>query len=112
MDASPTTAIASSRRTGSAGYSGTCKNSTRKIERKRYLIQQQATGHYLATLESGQAVWVKDPMLALQHCRHETVLHNLYILREFFDVPGMLAIEEVTFYANASNPLSWFVVYD
>lgn len=66
------------------------------------------TGLYLGTLEDGRPVWVKDPLQAMQHCREDTVLRNLYALREFYDIPETLSTKAVTFYAYTSNPTRWF----
>lgn len=59
-------------------------------------------------MSDGKPVWVKHPLQAMQHCHHDTALRNLYVLREFFEVPEMLNIKEVTFSAFASNPTQWF----
>lgn len=107
MHASPNTGINASRQIASVEFYEICKNSKDTIERTRYLITEESAGLYLATLDDGQPVWVKDPALALQHCHLDTVLHNLYILREFFNVPHTLGTKEVVFYAYTSNPTRW-----
>lgn len=63
---------------------------------------------FLGTMTDGRPVWVKDPLLAMQHCHEDTVLRNLYCLREFYEVPEMLGTKAVTFYAYVSNPIEWF----
>lgn len=105
---SPNTGIRSQRSIGSAALSKKSGKSRRTIERVRYLIIQEDTGMFLGTLTDGRPVWVKDPLQAMQHCREQTVLRNLYALREFYEIPEILATREMTFYAYASNPLQWF----
>lgn len=48
----------------------------------------------------------------MTHCHEDTVLRNLYTLREFYDIPETLGTCEVTFYAYISNPQTWFTDYD
>ena len=106
--ASPNTGTKSPRLNVSGDSSKTSNTSKRTINRVRYLITQEETGLFLGTMTDGRPVWVKDPLLAMQHCHEETVLRNLYALREFYEVPEMLGTKEVTYYAYASNPLEWF----
>lgn len=63
---------------------------------------------FLGTLEDGRPVWVKSPLQAMQHCHADTALKNLYVLREFYDIPERLGIKEVLFYALTSDPRHWF----
>ena len=85
--------------------------SKRTINRVRHLILQEDHGLFLGTMTDGRPVWVKHPLQAMQHCHADTALRNLYVLREFYDTPETLRIEEVTFYALASNPTQWFTDY-
>lgn len=102
----------SPQQSASAASCKTSSSSRRTISRVRHVIVQEETGLFLGTLEDGRPVWVKSPLQAMTHCHEHTVLRNLYSLREFFDIPESLGTREVTFYAYASNPLTWFTDHD
>ena len=106
--ASPNTGTLSSKPTASSESHKKSSKSKRTIKRNSFLIFQEDAGLYLGTMADGTPVWVKHPLQAMQHCHHDTALRNLYVLREYFDVPEMLGVKEVTFVAFASNPTQWF----
>lgn len=110
--ASPNTGTRLPRQNASAASCKTSSSSRPTISRKRHLIVQQETGLFLGALENGKPVWVKSPLQAMTHCHEDTVLRNLYTLREFYDIPETLGTCEVTFYAYISNPQTWFTDYD
>lgn len=110
--ASPNTGMRLPRQNASAASCKTSSTSKATISRIRHVIVQEDTGMFLGTLENGKPVWVKSPLQAMTHCHHDTVLRNLYALREFYDIPENLGTREVTFYAYASNPLTWFTDHD
>lgn len=110
--ASPNTGTLSPLQNVSAASCKTSSSSRPTISRRRHLIVQEESGLFLGALENGAPVWVKSPLQAMTYCHEDTVLRNLYALREFYDIPETLGTREVTFYAYASNPLTWFTDHD
>ncbi|MFZ9551035.1 MAG: hypothetical protein ACO27R_03985 [Hylemonella sp.] len=107
MRVSPSTATNASWPIASGNCSTPCKSLSDIITRTRHLIIDEGTGLFLATLEKGKPLWVSNPCLALQHCHFGTVLHNLCMLREFFNVPESLGVRQLVFYAYKSDPTQW-----